>query len=117
MPSRWKPNVTVAAIIDRVVDGRHEFCWSRKRRATACVSTTQPATSTRRDAAARCRARGIEETACRFTPDSLVGIYLSRVRRPANGDDVTYLRVAFGGHAGEPEPGRRSMPASSARCG
>ena len=25
MPSRWKPNVTVAAIIDRTVDGRHEF--------------------------------------------------------------------------------------------
>ena len=47
-----------------------------------------------------------EETARRFTPDSLVGIYLSRVRRPANGDDVTYLRVAFGGRAAEPEPGR-----------
>jgi len=25
------------------------------------------------------------------TLDSLVGIYLSRVRRPANGDDVTYF--------------------------
>lgn len=47
-----------------------------------------------------------EETACRFVPDCIVGLYLSRFVRPARGEDVTYLRIAFGGTAGAPEPGR-----------
>ncbi len=36
----------------------------------------------------------------------MVGIYLSRFARPATGEDVTYLRIAFGGSAGEPQAGR-----------
>jgi hypothetical protein len=35
-----------------------------------------------------------------------VGIYLSRFVRPAIGEDVTYLRLAFCGSVGEPQPGR-----------
>ena len=107
MPTRWKPNVTVAAIIDRTVDGRHEFLLVEEETSEG-LRLNNPAGhldpgETPQHGAER---EAFEETACRFTPDSLVGIYLSRVRRPANGDDVTYLRVAFGGHAGEPEPGR-----------
>ena len=48
----------------------------------------------------------LEETACVFTPDRLVGVYLSRFQRPATGEDVTFLRFAFGGRVGEPEPDR-----------
>ncbi len=48
----------------------------------------------------------LEETACVFTPDRLIGVYLSRFQRPANGDDVTFLRFAFGGSVGEPDPTR-----------
>lgn len=48
----------------------------------------------------------LEETACVFTPDRLVGVYLSRFQRPATGEDVTFLRIAFGGTAGEPDPNR-----------
>ncbi len=48
----------------------------------------------------------LEETACVFTPDRLVGVYLSRFRRPATGEDVTFLRIAFGGTASEPDPNR-----------
>ena len=48
----------------------------------------------------------LEETARRFTPEALLGVYLSRVRRATSGEDVTYVRLAFAGTAGEPEPGR-----------
>ena len=107
MAIRWKPNVTVAAIIERVVDGRQEFLLVEEE-TTEGLRLNNPAGhldpgETPQHGAER---EALEETARRFTPDSLVGIYLSRVRRPANGDDVTYLRVAFGGRAAEPEPGR-----------
>ena len=48
----------------------------------------------------------LEETACVFTPDRLVGVYLSRFQRPASGEDVTYVRFAFGGTVGESDPAR-----------
>ena len=107
MPIRWKPNVTVAAIIERVVDGRQEFLLVEEE-TTDGLRLNNPAGhldpgETPQHGAER---EAFEETARRFTPDSLVGIYLSRVRRPANGDDVTYLRLAFGGQASEPEAGR-----------
>jgi ADP-ribose pyrophosphatase YjhB (NUDIX family) len=47
-----------------------------------------------------------EETARAFTPVALVGVYMSRFRRPARGEDVTYVRFAICGEVGEPEPGR-----------
>ena len=105
MPHRWKPNVTVAAIIERVVEGRQEFLLVEEETSDG-LRLNNPAGhldpgETPQQGAER---EALEETARRFTPDSLVGIYLSRVRRPANGDDVTYLRVAFGGHAAEPDP-------------
>jgi 8-oxo-dGTP pyrophosphatase MutT (NUDIX family) len=48
----------------------------------------------------------LEETARVFTPDSLVGVYLSRFQRPASGEDVTYVRFAFGGTVGTADPAR-----------
>ena len=48
----------------------------------------------------------LEETARAFTPEALVGVYLSRFQRPATGEDVTYLRFAFCGRAGATQPGR-----------
>ena len=49
----------------------------------------------------------LEETTCVFTPDRLVGVYLSRFQRPATGDDVTFVRFAFGGSVGKPDPNLR----------
>ncbi|MEO6364253.1 MAG: NUDIX domain-containing protein, partial [Caldimonas sp.] len=49
----------------------------------------------------------LEETARGFAPSHLVGVYLSRFERPATGEDVTYLRFAFAGTAGEADPARR----------
>jgi hypothetical protein len=37
----------------------------------------------------------------------LLGVYLSRFQRPASGEDITYLRLAFRGRVGPPDPGRR----------
>jgi 8-oxo-dGTP pyrophosphatase MutT (NUDIX family) len=48
----------------------------------------------------------LEETARVFTPTALVGVYLSRFVRPATGEDITYLRLAYAGRAGEPVAGR-----------
>jgi hypothetical protein len=33
-------------------------------------------------------------------------VYLARLQRASTGEDVTYLRFAFCGTVGEPEPGR-----------
>ncbi len=115
MPSRWKPNVTVAAIIERVVDGRQEFLLVEEE-TTEGLRLNNPGRPPRPGETPQHGAEreALEETARRFTPDSLVGIYLSRVRRPANGDDVTYLRVAFGGQRGRARTGpsarRRHRP-------
>ena len=43
----------------------------------------------------------LEETAYRFTPESLLGVY--RWRNPQG---ITYVRFAFVGQAAGPEPGR-----------
>jgi phosphatase NudJ len=36
-----------------------------------------------------------------------VGVYMSRFRRPATGEDITYLRLAFGGELGDVVAGRQ----------
>lgn len=86
----WKPNVTVAAVIER--DGRFLFV---EEETTDGVRFNQPAGhldegESLLQAVVR---ETIEETAYGFRPEFLVGIY--QWRRPAG--DVTYLRFAFGG--------------------
>ena len=53
-----------------------------------------------------CAREALEETAHRFEPQALVGLYLSRFQRPATGEDVTYLRLAFCGALGAHDAGR-----------
>ena len=48
----------------------------------------------------------LEESACAFAPTHLVGIYLTRFAR-RGGENITYVRFAFAGTVGEPDPGRR----------
>lgn len=102
-PSRWSPSVTVAAIIER--DGRYllvEEHTPEGLKLNNPAGHLDPGESPA-DGAAR---EALEETARRFTPERLVGVYLSRFRRPATGEDVTYLRLAFAGPVSEPEPAR-----------
>ncbi len=56
----------------------------------------------------------LEETAHRFTPTELVGVYLSRFQREATGEDITYLRFAYWANRCR---AWRWTPASCARCG
>ncbi len=103
MNTRWKPNVTVAAVIEQ--DGR--FLLVEEETADGlrlnnpaghldCGETPEQA----------CARETLEETAYSFTPGALVGIYLSR-QINADGRDTTYLRFAFCGTLGACDPHRK----------
>lgn len=103
MDTRWKPNVTVAAIIER--DGRYlliEEETPEGLRLNNPAGHLDPAESP----AQACAREALEETTHLFTPTHLVGVYLSRFQRQSTGEDITYLRLAFGGELGEAQPGR-----------
>ena len=101
--TRWRPSVTVAAVIER--DGRYLLV---EERTPEGLKLNNPAGhldpgESPQDGVVR---EALEETARHFVPDALLGIYLSRFVRPATGEDVTYLRFAFCGRAGDELPGR-----------
>lgn len=102
MSERWKPNVTVAAIVER--DGRYllvEEETSEGLRLNNPAGHLEP-----RESFLQAVAREVlEETARVFTPDALLGVYLGTVARNGDGE-VTYLRVAFRGTVGDTLPGR-----------
>ncbi len=103
MPDRWKPNVTVSAIIER--DGR--FLLVEEETADGLklnvpAGHLDPAESPI-DACAR---EVLEETAFSFTPTALVGIYMNRFTRTRTGADITYVRFAFTGELGTHHPER-----------
>jgi len=96
----WKPNVTVAAVVER--DGRFLVV---EEETDDGLRFNQPAGHLEKGeslvaAAAR---EALEETAHRFRPEFLVGIY----QWPKPGSDITYLRFAFGGSVEGFEPERR----------
>jgi len=96
--SVWKPAVTVAAIIERA--GRFLFV---EEQANGRRVLNQPAghLDPGESIVSAVAREVLEETAHRFTPLALVGVY--RWHYPAQ--EVTYLRFAFCGDALE-EPGR-----------
>src|SRR4051812_38844159 len=107
MAVRWTPSVTVAAIIERRIDGESGFLLVEEETPEG-LKLNNPAGHLEPDESPLQGVvrEALEETACVFTPDRLLGVYLSRFRRPASGEDVTYLRFAFGGTVGEPDPAR-----------
>ncbi len=103
MDTRWKPNVTVAAIIEK--GGRYllvEEETPEGLRLNNPAGHLDPAESP----AQACAREALEETTHLFTPTHLVGVYLSRFQRESTGEDVTYLRLAFCGELGDAQPGR-----------
>lgn len=104
MPAaRWSPSVTVAAIIER--DGRYLLVEEQtpeglrlNNPAGHLDAGESPLEGVIRET--------LEETGRPFEPEALVGLYLARLRRPATGEDVTYLRLAFCGRVGQAEAGR-----------
>ncbi len=104
---RWKPSVTVAAIIEQ--GGRFlllEEYTADGLRLNNPAGHLDPGESLQ----TACVREALEETARVFTPTALVGVYLSRFVRPARAghaaQDVTYLRFAFCGAVGEEIAGR-----------
>ena len=102
---RWRPNVTVAAVIER--DGR--FMLIEEHTADGLrLNTPAGHLDPGESPSEGCAREALEETAHQFTPTALVGIYLARFQR-GEGDaleDVTYLRFAYAGELGAKEEGR-----------
>jgi phosphatase NudJ len=103
MRTRWKPNVTVAGVIER--DGR--FLLVEEATADG-LKLNNPAghLDPGESPADACAREVLEETAYQFCPTALLGVYLSRVRHRPTGKDTTYLRLAFCGELGEHDPMR-----------
>jgi 8-oxo-dGTP pyrophosphatase MutT (NUDIX family) len=95
----WKPNVTVAALIER--EGRFLLVEEETEDG---VRFNQPAGHLDQGESliAACAREALEETAWSFRPTALVGIY----QWPRPQGDITYLRFAFSGEVGEHELGR-----------
>lgn len=102
---RWKPNVTVAAIASRRRgDGTAEYLLVEEETASG-LKLNNPAGHLDRgetlvDAVVR---EALEETARRFVPERVVGVYMARSTSDAA---VTYLRFAFAGSVGDADPER-----------
>ena len=97
--SVWKPSVTVAAVMER--DGRFllvEELADGRRALNQPAGHLDPGESLLE----ACAREVLEETAHRFTPTSLVGIY----RWHYAAQDVTFLRFAFAGRIAGVETGR-----------
>ena len=104
MTQRWKPSVTVAAVIEQ--QGRFllvEEHTPEGLRLNNPAGHLDPGESP----AQGCSREVLEETAYAFAPTGLVGLYLSRLQRQRDGapEDITYLRFAYRGRVGEPMPG------------
>ena len=128
---RFRPSVTVAAVVEH--DGRYllvEEHTPEGLRLNNPAGHLEPGESPLQGVVRE----ALEETACRFVPEALVGVYLARLRRAGTavsarrplrggaaprghaaafeaarrpaGEDVTYLRFAFCGTVGAPEAGR-----------
>lgn len=103
---RWTPSVTVAAIVqDESLPRRYLLVEEHTPEGLKLNNPAGhlepgegPEQGVMREA--------LEETTCTFTPQALLGVYLSRFQRPASGEDVTYLRFAYVGTAGAPDPAR-----------
>jgi ADP-ribose pyrophosphatase YjhB (NUDIX family) len=97
MDTRWKPSVTVAAIIER--DGRYLLV---EEHTPEGLRLNNPAghLDPGEGPAEGCAREALEETAFAFAPTTLIGVYLQRFQREATGEDITYLRFAYGGELG-----------------
>jgi 8-oxo-dGTP pyrophosphatase MutT (NUDIX family) len=101
MTYRWKPSVTVAALIER--DGKFLFV---EEQTVEGLRLNNPAghLDEGETLVQACIRETLEETMFTFTPSHLVGVYLSRFQRPASPDretaDISYLRFAFCGVLG-----------------
>ena len=101
MSKRWKPSVTVAAVIEQ--DGRYllvEEQTAAGLRLNTPAGHLEPGESPQAGAVRE----ALEETGRHFAPEALVGVYLA-ASPDAQGAPTTWVRFAFTGAASEPVPG------------
>ncbi len=103
MNTRWKPSVTVAAVIAKDFGGVQKFLLVEEQtrdglRLNNPAGHLDPGESPLQ----ACIRETLEETAFHFKPTAIVGVYLSRFERqqPEGLLDITYLRFAFCGELG-----------------
>jgi phosphatase NudJ len=103
MDNRWRPSVTVAAVIER--DGRFLLV---EEETSHGLKLNNPAghLDPGETPAEGCAREALEETTWHFRPTALLGIYISRFIKKATGEDITYMRFAFTGELGERDTGR-----------
>ncbi len=103
MDTRWKPSVTVAAIIEK--DGK--FLLVEEHTPTG-LGLNNPAGHLEpgESPAQGCEREALEETSHIFKPSALVGVYLSRFERAGSDEEISYLRFAFCGQLGAFDPHR-----------
>jgi phosphatase NudJ len=101
MSQTWKPNVTVAAVIER--EGRYLLV---EEQTPEGLRINQPAGHLEfgESLVAAVRREALEETRHDFTPEALLGLYL--MPTAADAAAITYLRVAFLGRLGAEHPER-----------
>ncbi len=119
MDERWRPSVTVAAVIEH--DGRFllvEEHTPEGLRLNNPAGHLEPG-ETPQQAVVR---EALEETARAFVPEALLGVYMARFVRPRGGvgaggaasdssaaneeEDITYMRFAYSGRVSERLRGR-----------
>jgi ADP-ribose pyrophosphatase YjhB (NUDIX family) len=100
---RFRPSTTVAAIVEH--DGRYLLVEEETPEGLKLNNPAghlDPGESPQQGVVRET----LEETMRAFTPQALVGVYLSRFVRPSTGEDVTYLRFAYCGTVGDELTGR-----------
>ena len=100
---RWSPSVTVAAVVER--EGRYLLIEEHTPEGLRLNNPAGHLEQGESPQEAVCR-EVLEETACRFQPTGLLGVYLARFQRLTTGEDITYVRFAYRGTVLAPEPGR-----------
>jgi 8-oxo-dGTP pyrophosphatase MutT (NUDIX family) len=100
---RWKPSVTVAAVIEE--GGR--FLLVEEETPEGLMLNNPAGHLDRGESPLEAVVREtLEETARDFVPEALLGLYMARFQRSARGEDVTYMRLAFSGRVGAQIAGR-----------
>jgi 8-oxo-dGTP pyrophosphatase MutT (NUDIX family) len=110
MANRWKPNVTVAAVIER--DG---FFLLVEEHTADGLRLNNPAghLDPGESLEQACIRETLEETTFGFRPEALVGVYLTGPvpngvePQSSSGSGITYLRFAFRGVLGAAHPERQ----------
>ena len=112
MKTRFKPSVTVAAVIAQDFDGVQKFLLVEEETRDG-LKFNNPAghLDPNESLSEACARETLEETAFHFNPTEVVGVYMSRFQRanagaPGGQEDITYLRFAFCGKLGTHVPGQ-----------